>query len=196
MGRYLDLADQALADIRAGARPGPSVTRYDQNDINDERDNPATSKEGETAPEPAHEWTDGVAQLMRMSTPDAVPPKAWAQLASDSKRFLSEWAEQAFRLGWTVHDLWGCHETRPYDRLDYAGLLWLLDGHEIGAMTADAATIKFLNGRFQTYRRRLIPTDGVLAWDLNARIDRFDAVAECGPALAPYAAPAPDDAEK
>ena len=51
---------------------------------------------------------------------------------------------------------------------DHAGLIWLLDGHKIVALTADTAVIETAAGARQTYRRLAIEADQVvLAWELE-----------------------------
>jgi hypothetical protein len=56
--------------------------------------------------------------------------------------------------------------VRPFARIDYAGLLWLLAGDKLIALTADTATVETCTGARQTYRRRPGEPGRVLAWDL------------------------------
>ena len=84
-------------------------------------------------------------------------------------RFADRWAATAAALGWGPADLWGCHREKPYERLDCAGLLWLLNGAEIVTLTADTATIRTQTGAIQSFRRRPAPTGTVLAWELDRR---------------------------
>jgi hypothetical protein len=95
--------------------------------------------------------------------PALVPPAHWQQAVKDGHRFLSRWGEQAEAFGWTPADLFGLHEppTQPhpsYSRLsrrDCTGLVWLLDGRAVVALTAETATIKAHSGSVLTYRRVL-----------------------------------------
>jgi hypothetical protein len=74
----------------------------------------------------------------------------WQQAVEDGRRFLTQWGEQAAALGWTERDLFGLHEppAEPhpsYQRLsrrDCIGLVWLLRGAPLVALTADAAAVE------------------------------------------------------
>ncbi len=59
------------------------------------------------------------------------------------------------QLGRGPHDLFGADRDRPLARIDKAGLLWLLNGHRIVALTEYSATIETETGARQTYRRKL-----------------------------------------
>jgi hypothetical protein len=69
-------------------------------------------------------------------------------------------------LGWGAHDLFGCDHDRPFARIDQAGLLWLLNGNKLVALTEDTAGIATPTGARQTYRRRPGAPGRVLAWEL------------------------------
>ena len=63
--------------------------------------------------------------------------------------------------------LFGCDRVNPYASLDSAGLLWLLNGGKLVALTAVTATIETTGGARQTYRRCPIEVDAVApAWEL------------------------------
>jgi hypothetical protein len=71
-------------------------------------------------------------------------------------------------LGWGPLHLFGCDRERPWARIDHAGLIWLLGGHKIVALTADTAVIETATGARQTYRRVAIEADqAVLAWEFE-----------------------------
>jgi hypothetical protein len=63
---------------------------------------------------------------------------------------LARWGQQADRLGWTARDLFGLHPVpeRPaasYGRLsryDETGLIWLLHGRPVVALTETTAAIQ------------------------------------------------------
>ena len=57
-------------------------------------------------------------------------------------------------LGWSWIDLFGCDDERPFARVDKKGLVWLLNGNRLVAITADAAVIETKSGARQTFRRR------------------------------------------
>ena len=115
------------------------------------------------------EWREGVAMLQAMSCPDRVPAKAWAELVTNSVRFIgSTFAARTAALGWTTTDLWGCHAMRPWQRIDYLGVLWLVHDGEFVAVTADTITIRTSTGPRLTSRRLRQALSGVcLAWELG-----------------------------
>ena len=87
--------------------------------------------------------------------PDKVPAGRWRQFIEDVRAFAgSQWAEQAAALGWTAADLYGCDDSAPVARLDKIGLIWLLKGDRLIALSEDAAVIETRTGARQTYRRR------------------------------------------
>jgi hypothetical protein len=61
----------------------------------------------------------------------------------------------AVALGWTDADLFGCDDIRPYARIDRMGLVWLLNGRRVVAVTADTAAIETESGTQMTFRRSL-----------------------------------------
>lgn len=91
------------------------------------------------------------------------------ELREDAYRFLSGWAAQAHRLGWTAFDLFGVHRIRPRARFDCMALVPLLQAREVVALTEDQATITAAEDQTLTYRRKIGPhPDGVcLLWKLG-----------------------------
>jgi hypothetical protein len=93
--------------------------------------------------------------------PDLVANDRWQQAVQDGRRFLAQWDGQAEALGWTARDLFGLapipDKPRPsYRRLsryDETGLIWLLDGRKVLALTAETAAIHNPSGSITTYRR-------------------------------------------
>ncbi len=51
--------------------------------------------------------------------------------------------------------MFGCNKVRPFQRLDGAGLIRLLDGRPVVAITEAQAVIACRTGSRQTYRRKL-----------------------------------------
>jgi hypothetical protein len=103
--------------------------------------------------------------------PDYVEANCWRQAAEDGRRFLARWGEQAAALGWTAKDLFGLHKPpeKPHpsysrlSRYDEAGLIWLLCGREVVALTEATAAIQSSNGAISaitTYRRHNNPALG------------------------------------
>jgi hypothetical protein len=116
-------------------------------------------------------WADGVARLRRMPPPRNYPEHAWQQLTADAERFLDGWAAQAAALGWPTWELFGCHRRAPWGRIQGMGLVLLLRGKELAALTATEAVIRTATGAHQTYQRQprdpLDPAERCLAWELS-----------------------------
>lgn len=81
--------------------------------------------------------------------------------------FLDRWATYASALGWGPHDLFGCNRDRPFARIDQSGLLWLLNGAKLVALSEDAAGIETRTGERHAYRRKPNQPGSVLAWELE-----------------------------
>jgi hypothetical protein len=115
-----------------------------------------TFRQGPDAPEssgaPA-EWHEILAELERQNCPDWLPPDRWNDALSDAEKFLSRWGSAAHSLGWTELDLFGVHSIAPAVRFDAMGLLLLIQGGAIVALTAEAATIRRGSGAVLSYRR-------------------------------------------
>jgi hypothetical protein len=114
-------------------------------------------------------WAEALARLDPAHPPCDVPPMRWLRLIDDCGRFLDGgWAARAEALGWGPFELFGCDPIKPFVRLDRAGLLWLIDGQKLLALTADTAAIATHSGSKLTYYRRLLEAGGVLAWELGS----------------------------
>ena len=100
------------------------------------------------------EWAEGLATLSTMATPPDIPEGRWSRIIDNAARFADRWGRQAVDLGWSVRDVFGCHPTRPWKRIDQAGLVWLIGDHEVVAITADTAVLMTPCGNRQTYYRR------------------------------------------
>ena len=100
--------------------------------------------------------------------PDLVPPARWQQAIDDGRVFLAKWSRQAEALGWTASDLFGLHKppAKPHpsysrlSRYDGTGLIWLLEGRKVLALTGETAAIHNSSGSITTYRRRAKPALG------------------------------------
>ncbi|MCC2663873.1 MAG: hypothetical protein K0S81_2298 [Rhodospirillales bacterium] len=116
-------------------------------------------------------WAEGVARLRRMPPPRNYPERPWQQLIVDAERFLGGWAAQAAALGWPTWELFGCHCRAPWGRIQGMGLVLLLRGKELAALTATEAVIRTQTGARQTYYRQprdpLDPAERCLAWELS-----------------------------
>jgi len=106
-----------------------------------------------------------------MAPPRIYPAQAWQQLIVDAGRFLDGWAAQAAAFGWPDWELFGCHRRAPWGRIQGMGLVLLLRGDEIAALTATEAAIRTRTGAHQTYRRKpcdpLHPAERCLVWELD-----------------------------
>ena len=114
-------------------------------------------------------WAEALARLDRANPPGDVPLHRWRLFIDDCGHFLDQgWADRAQALGWGPLDLFGCDRERPLARIDHAGLLWLLHGRKLVAITTETASIETqTTGVRQTYRRQLVEGDRiVLAWEI------------------------------
>ena len=117
------------------------------------------TRDGQTARElTGNTGTGGAIHLDQLDPerpPGDVPPRRWAQFIADATAFRSSgFADQARALGWTDADLFGCDDERPFARIDCLGLIWLLNGDRLLALTADAAVIETKGGSRLTFRKR------------------------------------------
>jgi hypothetical protein len=105
-----------------------------------------------------------------MAPPSNYPVGAWRQLIVDAERFLDDWAQQAAALGWPAWELFGCHRRAPWGRIEGMGLVLLLHGDPLAALTATEAVIRRASGAHQTWRRKaadpLAAAERCLVWDL------------------------------
>jgi hypothetical protein len=120
------------------------------------------------------EWAEALARLHPAHPPADVTPGRWLQFIDDCGRFLDAgWADRAVVLGWHPLDLFGCDRERPFARIDRSGLLWLLNGGKLVALTQNTATIETPTRARQTYYRRPLDADHiVLAWELSRVPDK------------------------
>ena len=107
--------------------------------------------------------------------PDHVEHSRWRKAVRDGHRFLGTWGAKAETLGWTARDLFGLHTPpenphpsyRRLSRYDETGLIWLLQGCEVLALTAMTATIRRPSGSTTTYRKHNTPTPSALGDGLD-----------------------------
>ncbi len=106
--------------------------------------------------------------------PEHVEPARWQEAVEDGRQFLASWGAQAHTLGWTARDLFGLHmpPERPaanYSRLsryDETGVVWLLRGHPVIALTETIAAIQGATA-VVAYRKLNKPALGPLGDSLN-----------------------------
>jgi hypothetical protein len=107
--------------------------------------------------------------------PDHVPADHWQQAVEDGRRFLTQWGEQAEALGWTARDLFGLSPLpdkphpryRRLSRYDETGLIWLLRGRQVLALTESTAAVESPTGAVTVYRRHNKPVLGPLGDSLE-----------------------------
>ena len=106
--------------------------------------------------------------ILQTKCPALVPIERWRQAVRDGAKFFAVWGEKAQALNWSSADLFGLHKPpeRPhpsYNRLsryDAVGLVWLLQGRRVTALTADTAAIENPTGNITTYRKHNKPCLG------------------------------------
>jgi len=92
---------------------------------------------------------------------DAPPAARLQQAVADGKIFLAPWCDQAHAIRWTAEDLFGLlavpeHAKPSFNRLsryDETGLIWLLEGRTVLALTATSAAIQSASGNVTIYRK-------------------------------------------
>ena len=148
MGRYLDILRQAEAQ------------RCDISDISDKRAAEAVGEVPKYSFGRFGRFSRTFAAL-EARCPDRVPIEHWQQAVEDGRAFLARWGERAHALGWTAKDLFGllpmAKHTKPsFNRLaryDEIGLIWLLRGRGVAALTDATAAIRNPTGSITIYRR-------------------------------------------
>lgn len=111
---------------------------------------------------------------LKSRCPELVEPARWQQAIQDAESFLAKWGPQAHALGWTARELFGLHQVPPlpaatYQRLsryDATGLIWLLQGLSVVALTEGEAAIQ-RNGAVVVYRKDRKPAFGPLGDSLD-----------------------------
>jgi hypothetical protein len=113
-------------------------------------------------------WAEGFARLHPDRSPGDVPATRWVQFINDVGGFLDgPFCVGATALGWGPLDLFGSDRARPFAHVDKAGLLWMINGGRLIALTAQTATIERRAGIRHTYRRKPGQLGQVLAWELE-----------------------------
>jgi hypothetical protein len=102
---------------------------------------------------------------LRAECPAYVDAADWQRAIEDGHRFVTQWGKQAEALGWAPADLFGLYTPpekpapnyRRLSRYDQTGLIWLLRGRPVIALTQTAATILARSGANLTYHRHNKP---------------------------------------
>lgn len=123
----------------------------------------------------AHQHYSRVLASLRSECPALIESEAWQRAVADAETFLARWGEQADALGWTARDLFGLQPVperpgasfRRLARYDHTGLIWLLQGRSVVALTAETAAIQSTSGGILTYRKYNKPALGPLGDSLD-----------------------------
>ena len=115
------------------------------------------------------EWVAGVASLIGMDPMPGYTKDRWRVLVRDAEHFIDTWAGQAAALGWSTVEAFGCHRWAPVERYDAAGLVMMLNGKRIVAMTDDDAVIENARGpRARHFRRLTAPEcEQAILWEIT-----------------------------
>jgi len=100
--------------------------------------------------------------------PEMMEEHCWHRAIEDGHRFIARWGKQATALGWTARDLFGLHQIpdkpppnyRRLSRYDQSGLIWLLQGRPVVALTESTAAIENPTGAITVYRKNSKPALG------------------------------------
>ena len=113
-------------------------------------------------------WTQGVADLLAMARPASCPDAKWQALREDAYHFLQDHTACAHQLGWTALDLFGVHPVKPWERFDCMGLVPLLNGARVTALSDTGAVIEKPSVARLTFRRRgQASPEMCLLWELE-----------------------------
>jgi hypothetical protein len=179
VGRYVGRERRTIETLHAHVQLPVALAdvsnRQSRYEINEENERRLSATSAHNAPQrdlkTVAAWAAGVSRLGTMPPPRTYPVQAWQQLIVDAERFLDGWGQQAVALGWPPWELFGCHKGAPWGRIQGMGLVLLLRGDEIAALTATEAVIRTPTGAHQTYRRKpadpLHPAERCLVWELN-----------------------------
>ena len=109
---------------------------------------------------------EGIGRLARMAPPSGFMESDWASLVERAQNLVREWGERLLRLGWTPHDLFALHRSRPMNRYDHAGLVRFMDCARIIAASNTSATIRMNTGATQSFCRNSPNSrDWILMWE-------------------------------
>jgi hypothetical protein len=122
-----------------------------------------------------HSVLDRTYAALTARSPKHVHAAQWQQAVQDGRRFLVKWGEQAVALGWRPRDLFGLHKPpdqphpsyRRLSRYDETGLIWLLQGRQVVALTDATAAIENPTGAITVYRRYDKPALGPVGDSLD-----------------------------
>jgi hypothetical protein len=147
VSRYLDLARKGSCEFAKREKCEPVATP--QHNQPSPQPEAATNSQNSHFASSQRPYSRTLAAL-HQRCPALVEVGRWRQCVTDAEAFLPTWGQQAQALGWTPRDLFGLH-TPPenphpsYSRLsryDETGLLWLLEGRQVTALSSNTAAIQ------------------------------------------------------
>ena len=110
------------------------------------------------------DWAEGLATLENATPPAEISPSRWLQFLDDCGRFLDDgWAARAHALGWKPIDLLGCNPRRGV-KFGRSGLVWLLDGAKLIALSANVAVVEASDGTRKKLGRLKVRSGGPSSW--------------------------------
>ena len=168
---YLKTFRRAVEELEGRAKSALSVKRVGLNTLNTLNTHLPPSEKPY-----ANDLSD-----LESRCPDYVDPSRWQQCVLDARQFLATWGDRAAALGWSPRELFGLHQVprhpaTTYQRLsryDATGLIWLLQGHTVVALTEGEAAIQ-RNGAVVVYRKERKPALGPLGDSLDDMAPRED----------------------
>jgi hypothetical protein len=114
-----------------------------------------------------------VLTALRKGSPEMVDVADWERAMRDAEAFLPQWGEKARALGWTARfGLFSVPEN-PHpsfsrlSRYEHTGLIWLLHGCPVIALTEATAAIQTPSGAITIYRKHNKPALGPAADSLD-----------------------------
>jgi hypothetical protein len=99
-------------------------------------------------------WHAIFEELKQIPAPEWVGVDRWFEMIQDADALLSNWGSAAQDLGWTALDLFGVHPVAPGCRYDLMGLLPLLSGGRVSALSEQTAAIRRRSGATLIYTRK------------------------------------------
>jgi hypothetical protein len=167
MGKYLDII-RKVEEARV----------YDKNDVNDQTHTVACDSRAVRNSQCNFGRIGRFGRSFReleQRCPDLIDCADWQQAIEGARHFLAQWSEQAENLGWTSRDLFGLAPApdkpganfQRLSRYDLTGLIWLLRGDPVVALTETTAAVRHATGHITTYRRFHKPAFGPLGDSLD-----------------------------
>jgi hypothetical protein len=138
--------DQQLSTTVTPVTPATRETDQLAQVEDDNSERQTSAAELHDVPEP---FAEAFATI-QAAPPADVPQRRWEMFVEDSRHFLNAWGKQAANLGWSITDLFALDPAKPMERYDRQGLLWMVKGEEVTALSSTEAR---LSGGLAYYRK-------------------------------------------